>query len=84
MAVSPEDHKRLRWQGQTVAAQILLNMMQHGVPIENIESYAAGMLDGIRNTITANHSEQAAFDMMQRAADAVEHPQLNEPRQVSP
>ena len=75
---TPDDHKRLRFQGRTVAAQMLLGMAQHGVPLDHTESYAAGLIEGIRDFITANRDERAAYELVQRAADAIDHPALNE------
>ena len=68
--MSPEEHRRLRYQGRAKISQDLCNAVADGkLSEEAIESYATGMADGLREFLVAFLSERAAYEMLQQAAD---------------
>ncbi|WP_158811216.1 hypothetical protein [Beijerinckia sp. L45] len=69
--LKPDDLKRARFLGRSRASSELAGMMtDEAMPIEGAEAYAAGMVDGVRDFVSVYVSEQAAYEMLQAAADA--------------
>ena len=73
--LSPDAHKRLRYQGCTTIRANLMGMAGT-LPVEGVESFAEGVLDGVRDFLSAYVSERAAYDALQRAADRTGAPLL--------
>lgn len=76
MAMSPEDHKRIRFQGRTMVAGHLVGL-SNSVPVEGMESYATGVLEGVRDFLTAYFSTQTAYKTLQEVADQTGSPLLS-------
>ena len=70
--MTPEEHKRARYQGKAFVTATLASLVRAGsLSAEAGESYGAGMAEGIREFVTAYVSEKAAYDLLQNAADRV-------------
>ena len=68
--VTPGDHKKLRYLGRASAMTELATLVRGGtLPVEGAETYAAGMVEGVREFVTAYLGEKAAYDLLQTAAD---------------
>ena len=70
--MTPEEHRRLRYQGHARVSQILADAIDTGkLGEEGIESYAGGVADGLRDFLRAYMSDKAAYELLQQAADRV-------------
>lgn len=78
MTITAEDHRKVKFQGEAFAASQLAGNVRGGVAQELVESYAAGMVDGIRSFLTAYVSDKAAYDVLQAAADKAVTPSVNQ------
>lgn len=76
--MTPDEAKRVRFQGRTMAAQILINMRQGGHALDHVESFGAGFIEGVRDFLIANRDEATAYAAIQQVADEIPHPLLSE------
>ena len=62
--------RKVRFQGAVAAMSTLVSLVQSGsLPLDLAEVYAAGMLDGVRDFLTAYRDQETAYNVLQRSAD---------------
>ena len=76
MTHTPEDHRRARFQGEAFAASHLIAVLRGGTSVEMTDSYAAGLIEGVRAWMSAHVSDRAAYDALQAVADRAGAPRV--------
>ena len=82
--LTPEEHKRARFQGHAAMSQWLAGMVRGGMTPEIAESVVAGAVDCAREFLLAYVSERAAYELLQRAADRVPVDKAGSIRETQP
>lgn len=70
-----DDLKRIRHHARTMACQLMIGHTQQ-MPADAMQAFAAGLLDGVRDTLTAYADDKVAYDVIQSVADGAAVPVL--------
>lgn len=73
--MTTEDLKRLRHHARTMACQIMIGHAQT-MPADALRQFAAGLVEGVRDTLIAYADDKVAYEVIQGVADQTAMPIL--------